>query len=63
MPLEQLRGFESISLKKGGKRSFTFALPVKEWAIWDEASKIYKVEAGSFDILVCPPVMTSDFVV
>jgi beta-glucosidase len=52
VPLKQLKGFERISLKKGEKRTVTFTLPVKEWAIWDVATNAYKVEPGQFDILV-----------
>jgi beta-glucosidase len=43
-PLEELKGFERVSLHAGEKRTITFDIPLNRLAYWDEATHGFVVE-------------------
>lgn len=51
-PSKELRGFQRVELSPKEKRAVTFTLPAADLAFYDEKTKQFVVEAGSFDILV-----------
>ena len=52
VPVEELRGFQRVSLKSGEKQTVTFTLPAAKLAIWDETTHGFVVEPGAFDVMV-----------
>ena len=50
-PVKELKGFERVSLRAGGKRSMTLTVPVDELAFWGLDGK-KKVEPGDFQLWV-----------
>jgi beta-glucosidase len=51
-PPRQLRAFERVSLEPGETRRVRLTLDERSLAIWDEASRGWRVAAGSYTILV-----------
>jgi beta-glucosidase len=55
MPLQQLRGFERVSLRPGESRKVRFALvPEQDLSYYDEERAAFAVEPGAFEIRVGP---------
>ena len=51
-PIQELRGFERITLAPGEKRTVSFPLATRNLAFWSADAHDWKVEDGKFDILV-----------
>ena len=51
-PIKELKGFSRVSLKAGEKKTITMKLKNRDFAFWDVKSNGWKVEPGSFDILI-----------
>ena len=51
-PVKELRGFARIALRPGEKRRVTFTLPGDQLAFYDVRTHAFKVQPGTFDILV-----------
>ncbi len=50
-PIKELKGFQRVSLKPGGKKTITFALAVNQLGFYDEAAK-FVVEPGMVKVMV-----------
>jgi beta-glucosidase len=53
-PIKQLRAFKRVTVKARGRVKVRLAIPVKELAYWDEASRAWVVEPGRAVISVGP---------
>jgi beta-glucosidase len=51
-PVEELRGFERVSLAPGESKKVTFALPAEKLAFYDVKTHGFLVEPGAFDVMV-----------
>ena len=51
-PVEQLRGFQRITLAPGETRTVTMQVPGEKLAFWDAAAHAYAVHPGAYDVLV-----------
>jgi beta-glucosidase len=51
-PIKQLKGFQRLTIAKGQTKTVTFTLPFSELAIWDEPSKSFLVEPGTYEVLL-----------
>jgi len=51
-PIKELKGFSRVSLKAGEKKTITMKLKNRDFAFWDVKSNGWKVEPGSFDVLI-----------
>jgi beta-glucosidase len=51
-PKEELRGFQRIHLQPNETRKVAFSVPVEKLAFYDEAIHGFRVNPGSFEILV-----------
>lgn len=51
-PIRELKGFEKIALEAGAEGSVSFTLDKRAFAFWDESLGDWRVESGTFDILV-----------
>jgi beta-glucosidase len=49
-PIQELRGFERVSLAPAEKRTVSFPLAASKLAFWDSVRHGWKVELGKFDI-------------
>jgi hypothetical protein len=51
-PAKQLKGFERVNLQPGEIKSISFTLPYDELSFWDASIHSFRVEAGTFDVMV-----------
>ena len=51
-PLKQLKAFQRLAIAKGQTAHVTLAIPIKNLAFWDSATRQYVVEPGTYEILV-----------
>jgi beta-glucosidase len=51
-PEKELKGFEKVALAPGEEKEVRFALSRRAFAFWDPAAHGWRVEAGTFTILV-----------
>jgi beta-glucosidase len=51
-PLQQLKGFQRVSLQPGETRPVTLTLPVSETAFWDVRRSQFTVEKGTLEVRV-----------
>jgi beta-glucosidase len=51
-PLEELKGFQRVSLKPGESKAVSMVLEAKSLACWDEAAKGFVVEGDSVEVRV-----------
>lgn len=51
-PAKQLKGFERVPLKPGEIKTVNFTLPYEELSFWDASIHSFRVEAGTFDVMV-----------
>ena len=51
-PAKQLKGFERVNLQPGEIKSVSFTLPYDELSFWDASIHSFRVEAGTFDVMV-----------
>ncbi len=51
-PLKTLKNFKRLSIKSGESAQVKFELPASELAFWDVVSESYKVETGTYTIMV-----------
>jgi len=51
-PAKQLKGFERVNLQPGEIKSVSFTLPFDELSFWDASIHSFRVEAGTFDVMV-----------
>lgn len=51
-PIKQLKGFKRITLKAGETRNVQFTLPASDLTYWDEKTKKYAVESGTYELMM-----------
>jgi beta-glucosidase len=51
-PPKELRGYARVSLAPGESKPVSMKLEPRAFAYWDDAAKKWKVDAGSFEVLV-----------
>ncbi len=51
-PVKELRGFEKVALQAGETRKVSIAIPVKDLSYFDEGSRSWKLDKGTFEVLV-----------
>jgi beta-glucosidase len=51
-PIQELRGFQRVSLKPGETKTVTFTLAAEKLAYYDVGSHGFVVEPGTFDVMV-----------
>jgi beta-glucosidase len=51
-PLQELKGFQKISLKPGEQKKVEFSLPVKELAFYNTEGSTWQVEEGEYDVRI-----------
>ena len=51
-PIKQLRGFQRVHLGVGQTTTVSFTLKAKDLAYWDTANHAWRVDAGTFEMLV-----------
>ena len=51
-PVEELRGFQRLTLQPGETRTVSFILPGAKLSFWDEKTHGFIVEPGAFDFMV-----------
>lgn len=51
-PTKELKAFKKVLLNPEEKRKIEVTLPVKEWAYFNEKTKLWEIEPGSFSILL-----------
>jgi beta-glucosidase len=51
-PPKELKGFARVSLAAGANRRVEVALEARAFAMWDDGSKAWKVQAGKYEIQV-----------
>jgi beta-glucosidase len=51
-PIKSLRRFARVTLQPGETQQVKFTLPASELAYWDVGAKGFRVEPGTFDVLV-----------
>lgn len=52
-PVRELKGFEKVSLEPGEKKSVTFILNDRAFAVWDTESHCWDVPEGVYEIQIC----------
>ncbi|MFH1421685.1 MAG: glycoside hydrolase family 3 N-terminal domain-containing protein [Planctomycetota bacterium] len=50
-PVKELKRFQRVNIKKGGKKQIVFKLPVKELAFYNKDFAL-EVESGTFDLMI-----------
>ncbi|MGC9349276.1 MAG: fibronectin type III-like domain-contianing protein, partial [Anaerolineae bacterium] len=53
-PIQQLKGFRRVHLRRGESRTVAMPLAVRDLAFYDVDSKSWVVEPGAFEIRVGP---------
>ena len=51
-PIKSLRAFRRIELQPGESTHVTFTLPASQLSFYDTPTHAFKVEPGTFDVLV-----------
>jgi beta-glucosidase len=51
-PIQSLRAFERVALPPGGSKHLEFILPLAELAFYDIHSRAFRVEPGTFDLMI-----------
>jgi beta-glucosidase len=51
-PIQQLVGFQRVSIEAGASKTVTFALPARSLAYWDMARHAFRVEADEVEVHV-----------
>lgn len=51
-PVKELVGFEKVDLKPGESKTVTMTVDAKQLAFWDDKNNKWKVEPGTFDLMV-----------
>lgn len=52
-PVRELKGFEKVSLEPGEKKSVTFILNDRAFAVWNTESHCWDVPEGVYEIQIC----------
>jgi beta-glucosidase len=51
-PLKQLKGFQRVSVPRGGTKQVKLTLPVASLGFWDTDAKKYLVDPGTYELRV-----------
>jgi beta-glucosidase len=51
-PMEELKGFQRISLKQGDTKKVNFHLPAKALALWDETKQDWSIKPGRVRVMI-----------
>ncbi len=52
LPRRQLAAFQRVPLKAGERRRLSFAINPRDLAFWDSQSKLWVLEAGTYEVMV-----------
>ena len=52
VPRQQLRAFTKVAIPRGQARTITLPVPVRDLALWDPATRAWRIEPGVFEVHV-----------